>query len=288
MDLRTAFSSGRRLILDGAMGTLPGMSGSDVNLTDPERVLQAHVGYIRAGSQALITNTLRLNRCYVGYHDLAVDISAANRAGARLARQAAGADHYVLGNIGPVGKLLDPYGEATVQGCTAAFMEQAALLAEEGVDGFIIETMMDVNEACLAVAACRHTAPSLPVMTSVVFETAAHGGRTLMGQSAGECARKLAEEHADVIGTNCGSLTGPELKDIIGTFRRATSLPLLVELNAGTPTLAHGQTRHGVGISEFVERTKDCIKSGASVVGGCCGTTPEYIAALSKKLRAQE
>ena len=204
----------RTLLLDGAMGTeldRRGVTGRCAcSLTAPEAVLAVHVEYIRAGSEAIITNTLTMNRIFISTHRLPIDAAAVNRAAAGLARRAMAGRGYVLGNLSSTGLLLEPYGELSERELMACYREQAASLAEGGVDGFIIETMMDPREAVCALRACLDAA-RLPVLACIAFDSSRGGGRTVMGSSAEECARALEREGASAVGANCGSLDPLEM-----------------------------------------------------------------------------
>ena len=147
-----------------------------------------------------------MNRLYIETHKLDIDVESVNRAGAKLAIDAMGPEGYVLGNLSSTGQLLDPYGTYVEEEFVDTFKEQATYLAEGGVAGFIIETIMDLREAVCAIKACKEVS-SLPVIACMSFFSRSNGGRTAMGNSAEECARTLTNEGADAIGTNCGSMT---------------------------------------------------------------------------------
>jgi 5-methyltetrahydrofolate--homocysteine methyltransferase len=274
------------VLFDGAMGTqldelgLP-MSG-EVNLSHPEQVVNVHKTYLNSGAQILITNTLTMNRPFIEAHDLGVDVYEVNLAGAKLAN-AAGDDHFVLGDVSSTGILLEPYGELVADVAFEDFREQAQALADGGVDGFIVETMYDLKESLLAVRACRGVS-DLPIIATIAFTTTKNGGRTIMGDSAVECAHQLENAGVSVLGANCGDLTPELMADVIGAMRPVTDLPLLAQPNAGSPELVDGKTEFRMGPEEFAVGISRCIEAGASLVGGCCGTTPEHIQAVSTRL----
>jgi len=274
------------VLFDGAMGTrldvfgLP-MSGG-VNLSHPEQVMKVHEAYLKSGAQILITNTLTMNRPFIEAHDLGVDVGEVNLAGTKLAI-AAGDDHYVVGDISSTGILLDPYGELTSDKAFEGFCEQAQALAEGGVDGFLVETMYDLKESLLAVRACKEVS-DLPIMATIAFNSPKNGGRTIMGDSAIECARQLENAGASAVGANCGDLSPTQIADVIAAMRTATDLPLLAQPNAGKPEILAGETVFRMEAEEFAAGISKCIKAGASLVGGCCGTTPEHIRAVSANL----
>ena len=290
MDLATFLATQAVILLDGGMGTQlakRGLSmGGQNSVTNPDHVLDIHRHYIQSGAQILITNTLTMNRMYIETHNVGVDVREVNLKGARLAKQAAGAGRYVLGDLSSTGKLLEPYGDLPESAAYEAFKEQAALLAEGGVDGFIIETMIDLKETVCAVRACKSVA-SLPVIASLSFTTTKRGGRTTMGNSVKDCATALAEAGADVVGTNCGDLDPDQMAEIVALFRENTTLPIAAQPNAGKPKLVGEQTIFDLSPQDFAAGIAKCVEAGARLVGGCCGTSPDHIRAVAELLRKE-
>lgn len=272
------------VLLDGAIGTQldkRGLMGRGrVNLDSPEAVLAIHREYAACGCHALTTNTLTMNRIFIETHNVGVSVHDVNMAGVELAREAAGDRLFVLGDMCSTGQLLEPYGEYTEDQFYSAFKEQGEILAEGGIDAFIIETMFDLREALCALRACRESSP-LPVIVTMAFATEANSGRTIMGNSAEECAGRLTEAGADVIGTNCGDLDPLQMAEVVSVLRSASSLPILAQPNAGKPKLIGGQTVFDMGPEEFATGVQECIRAGARLVGGCCGTSPHHIVALT-------
>jgi 5-methyltetrahydrofolate--homocysteine methyltransferase len=287
MDLLAFIQTQKRILLDGAMGTQldnRGMKpGGQSNLTNPEVVLEIHREYALCGCHALITNTLTMNRIYIETHHVDVGVLQVNRAGVELARQAADNHQYVLGDISSTGQLLEPYGSYKESEFYDAFKEQAEIMAEAGVDGFIIETMFDLREALCALRACRDNF-SLPVIVSMAFATEAKGGRTIMGNSAEECARRITDSGADVIGANCGDLDPIQTGVVVSLLRSVTALPILAKPNAGRPELVDNVTVYGMDPTRFGTGIVKCLQAGARLVGGCCGTSPEHIRAVARVL----
>ena len=283
MDFKTFLNRNNTILLDGSMGTQLDkrglMSRGRNNLDNPQAVLEIHKEYADCGCHALTTNTLTMNRIYIETHNLGVSVREMNRAGVKLARQAAAENQHVLGDIGSTGKLLEPYGDYSESQFCGAFAEQACILAEAGVDGFIIETMIDLREALCAVRACKESF-SLPVIASIAFATETKGARTVMGDSAEDCAAKLVEAGADVIGANCGDLAPAAMAEVVSLLDSATTLPILAQPNAGLPQLIEDKTVFDMAPADFAEGIAKCIDAGARIVGGCCGTTPEHIRAV--------
>jgi len=292
MNLSSALKTKDIILLDGAIGTELDKRGlmarASTNLDAPEIVLQILQAYAACGCDALTTNTLTMNRIYIETHNVGVSVRDVNRAGAELARQAAGKDRYVLGDLSSTGQLLEPYGTYKESQFSDAFKEQAEILAESGVDGFIIETVFDLREALCALRACKDSV-SLPVLVSIAFDTEEKGGRTMMGDSAQQCARSLTDAGADAVGANCGSLDPAQMavvvsEMVVSEMRSATSLPILAQPNAGRPRLVEDKTVFEMAPAPFAEGIAACRRAGARLVGGCCGTTPEHIRAVAEML----
>jgi len=224
-----------------------------------------------------------MNRIYIETHNVGVDAQDVNRAGAKLARQAADSHQYVLGDISSTGQLLEPYGTYKESQFYDAFKEQAEILVKSSVDGFIIETMFDLREAMCALRACRDNF-SLPVIVSIAFKTETKGGRTIMGNSAEECAKSLTEAGADAVGANCGELDPARMAVVVSLLQSATSLPILAQPNAGAPKLVNEKTVFEMAPAPFAAGIAKCLSAGAHLVGGCCGTTAEHIRAVADVL----
>jgi 5-methyltetrahydrofolate--homocysteine methyltransferase len=258
--------------------------GGQTSVTHPDVVLAIHQQYVECGVDLLITNTLTMNRVNIESHNVGVDVREVNLVGVRLAKAAAREGQYVLGDMSSTGKILKPYGDLSEDEAYAAFKEQATILAEGGVDGFIIETMFDLREALCALRASREVG-DLPVIASIAFNTVKNGGRTIMGNSARECSQALSEAGADAVGANCGSLNPFQMAEIISKMREATSLPVLAQPNAGNPRLVENRTVFNMSPSDFAAGIYECLQAGARLLGGCCGTSPAHIKAMVELLR---
>ena len=288
MGLLDLIASQRTVVfLDGAMGTQLGQAGLEMggqnNVSHPEAVLNVHRQYAGCGIDLLITNTLTMNRVNIESHKVAVDVREVNLAGATLAREAARNRQYVLGDISSTGKMLKPYGPLAEEDASAAFSEQSAVLAEGGVDGFIVETMFDLREALCAVRAIREVS-DLPVIATMAFNTAENGGRTVMGNTAEECAQALSEEGACAVGANCGSLDPLEVAQVVTLMKAATSVPIVAQPNAGKGRLVDKRLVYDMRPAEFAAGIEECVRAGARLVGGCCGTSPAHIAAMVESM----
>jgi 5-methyltetrahydrofolate--homocysteine methyltransferase len=279
---------GETILLDGAMGTQLALSGLEMggqsNISHPDAVLAVHRHYVESGASLLITNTLTMNRVNIESHSIGVDVREVNLAGVRLARCAAGVGRYVLGDMSSTGKMLKPHGNLPEESAYAAFEEQASILAEGGVDGFIVETMFDLREALCALGACKKVG-DLPVIVSMTFNTLKNGGRTVMGDSARDCATALTDAGASAVGANCGSLDPLEMAQVVSWMKEKTGLPLAAQPNAGRPRLVEGATVFDMSPADFASGACACIRAGARLVGGCCGTSPAHIKALHSAIR---
>ena len=297
MDLSEFISTAARpILLDGAMGTQLDEAGLEMggqnNLTHPQAVQAVHERYVACGVDLLITNTFTMNRIYIEAHNLDVDARQVNLAGANLAREAARQAQsglqdglpYVIGDLTSTSKMLQPYGDLTEQAAVKAYEEQAGYLAEGGVDGYIIETMFDLQEALCALRGCQAGA-DLPVMVSMAFNPAKNGARTIMGNTPQECAQALSEAGAHVIGANCGSLDPFQVAEVVAEMKSASDLPILAQPNAGKPKMVAGRTEFDMSPAEFARGIQACIQAGARLVGGCCGTTPAHIQAVVDLVR---
>jgi len=289
MGLSNLIDDKKVVLLDGAMGTQLAALGSENpggqdNLLNPDMVLSVHTAYATCGCDMLTTNTLTMNRIFIEHAKLGIDVREVNTAGVRLARQVIGYERLLLGDMSSTGQLAEPYGSYTLAQFSEAFEEQAAVLAEAGVDGFIVETMYDIREAVCAVKACRKVARRLPVLATVSFATTADGGKTMMGNSVEECVKGLSKAGATAIGANCGNVDPVETAGIIKEMSSLTKLPLIAQPNAGKPRLEGGRTVFDMSPSVFASGVMECIRNGAKIVGGCCGTSPEHISQLAQRM----
>jgi 5-methyltetrahydrofolate--homocysteine methyltransferase len=281
--LQDYLQSGKLLLADGATGTMlmaaglpPGAAPELWNVERPEQIIALHRAYLEAGSQIILTNTFGGSRIKLEKFGLGERARELNLAAADLARQASHGSAYVAGDIGPTGELMRPLGPLSYDAALQAFSEQAAALAEGGVDLIWIETMTDLNEAKAAVTAARQAA-DLPVFCSLSFGRKA---RTMMGVSARQAAQELWPLGLSAIGANCGE--GLEMiPEVLRQMREVLpDAPLIVKPNAGLPRLASGQTVYDLSSDDFARQMKEFIALGAQVVGSCCGSSPAYIAAL--------
>jgi methionine synthase / methylenetetrahydrofolate reductase(NADPH) len=280
------------LLADGAMGTMLHVRGASfgecfdaLNLSRPAVVAEIHHAYIQAGAQLIVTNTFGANRYKLAGHGLAERVAEVNAAAAGLARRVvAGAfkDVLVAGSVGPLGVRLAPFGRVRPEQAQAAFAEQIAALAAGGVDLLLIETMSDLHEVAAAVRAARAVSQA-PVAACLTFTRDDH---TLLGDTPQHAAAELARLGADIIGINCSG--GPaQVLRLLGVFRQAApGARLMLKPNAGWPEHVDGRIMYPATPDYFAEYALAFVEAGASVVGGCCGTTPGHIAAMRRALDA--
>ena len=276
------------IVTDGAWGTelqARGLGSGDFpdawNLTHPERVEEVARAYVAAGSQIILTNTFGANRLRLSGHAMADRVTEMNRAGVEISWRAAGGWARVFASVGPSGKLLMT-GETTEDELSAVFAEQASALAQAGADAIVVETMADLAEAQLAVAAVRAT--GLPVVACMVFDSGKDKDRTMMGATPEQVAEALTTAGADVIGANCGQgIAG--FAAIGKRLRAATDRPIWLKPNAGLPQFVDGRAIYATTPEQFVAHVPELIKAGASFIGGCCGSSPAFIQAIVRGLR---
>ncbi len=275
------------VFFDGGMGSLLAARGCDTsgvsNLNDPQAVLEIHREYSEAGADILITNTFTMNRINIESRGLDINVEEVNQAGISLARRAAGPEKLVFGDVGPTGQLLQPYGTFTEEQFYENYAEQAEILAGEDVDGLIIETFTDLREAECALKACKDKT-TLPLVLSLAYTTTQKGGRTIMGSTAADAAALAEKYGAAAVGANCGDLDPEGMAVITAIYQEVTSLPLIIQPNAGKPKLVGSETRYDMDRDQYAQGVLKCFENGASIIGGCCGTTPGHIEAVVKTL----
>ena len=276
------------VVFDGGMGTMLYQKGvflnrcfDELNLSAPAMVRDVHKAYLQAGADAIETNTFGANRYKLrgfGFHEKVRDI---NRAGAQIAREAAADRAWVAGSMGPLGLRIEPWGPTSVEEAEEAFREQAGALLEGGVDLFIFETFTDLNEIHQAIKAVRSLC-GLPIIAQMTLE---EDGNSLYGTAPEVFTQRLDEWGADVVGINCS--VGPQVMlESLERMVKITTRPLSVQPNAGRPRAVDGRNLYLCSAEYMASYARKFILSGAKIVGGCCGTTPEHIKAIKSSVRA--
>lgn len=273
------------LLCDGAMGTLLYARGvpfdhcfDALNLTDRERVLNIHLDYLRAGAEIVETNTFGANTFKLASHGLDARVRDINRQGAKIAKEARdvfGRGFFIAGSVGPLGRPMAPFGRVTAAEARAAFRAQIDGLVEGGVDLLILETFSDLSELLEAVSTARE-ACDLPLIAQMTFT---EDGRTRYGHSPAEVVAALEGAGADVVGANCSVGPVPML-EVIQHMAAVAHTPLAAQPNAGFPTLVDGRYIYLSSPDHMAAYAKKMVDAGARIIGGCCGTTPDHIAAI--------
>jgi 5-methyltetrahydrofolate--homocysteine methyltransferase len=282
----------RPLVGDGAMGTqlmLAGLAqgncGEEWNLTHPERVLAIQRRYAEAGSDCILTNTFGGSRIMLNRHGNADKTVAVNQAAVGIAREAFnGNGGYVIGDIGPFGGLLEPYGDFTEADVGAAFAEQAKALVDAGVDAIIVETQTSLEELLLGLTAAREAGAPC-VIGSMAYDVTLDGStfRTMMGIDPERAAEFMEGHGAHIVALNCG--TGMDMeraRQAVTRYRAATNLPVMVQPNAGQPKLVNMKVTYDETPDEMVTGVVPLLEAGANIIGACCGSTPDHIGAFRK------
>jgi 5-methyltetrahydrofolate--homocysteine methyltransferase len=278
--------SGETIISDGALGSqlmARGVSVHDcldaASLNRPELLREIAAAYLDAGAEILTTNTFGASPLKLASYGLDDRTDEINRRAVELLRDVAADRAWVAGSVGPTGRILLPYGDTQAELVEAAFERQIAALAGAGADAIFVETMIDLNEARLAISAAQRTAPDLPVVATMTFDATPRGFFTTMGVTVLQAAQGLAEAGAQLVGSNCGN--GIEVMVAIGReFSRHSPVPFAIQSNAGQPEHRDGELVWPESPDFMAEGARALLDSGVSILGGCCGTGPEHIRAL--------
>ncbi len=286
-------AKGRILVSDGAWGTFLQQKGLVAgqcpelwNLDRPNEVLEIAQSYVDSGADMIETNSFGGNSFKLSSYGLSNKVSEINKAAAQISRRAAGTDRYVLGSIGPSGKIIMT-GEVTYESLYDAFRQQAIALQDGGADALVIETMSDIDEAKAAVRAAAD-GTSCEIICTMTFEkTNEHTYHTMMGVTPAQMTEELVRAGAAIIGANCGN----GIRDMIGIVKEIRSvnktIPVLIHANAGAPVYKDGKTVFPESPQQMAEFINDLIDAGANIIGGCCGTTPEHIRRIAEIVKSR-
>ncbi len=281
-----AVKKGTVLVADGAWGTAlqsRGLKGGECpelwNVEHPDLVRDVALSYIQAGSNIIETNTFGGNRYKLEYYGLGGRVSELNKAGVQISREAAGENNWVIGSMGPTGKMI-LMGDVTEEDFYRVFKEQAIALEEGGADAAVIETMSALDEALTAIRAVKENT-NLEIISTFTYEPTVQGPfKTMMGVGPSEAAAAAVEAGADIVGANCGK--GYEgMTDIIKEIKAILpGIPVIIQANAGLPELVDGISVFPATPEEMAEQNPYWIKAGVNIIGGCCGTTDKHIRAI--------
>ncbi|MGD9045806.1 MAG: homocysteine S-methyltransferase family protein [Desulfobacterales bacterium] len=282
----------KTIIFDGAMGTLIMAAGLEsikspmlLNLEKPELVTDIHKQYFTAGADVVLTNTFSGNPLKLEAEGIEARMEVLNREAAKLAKQACPEGKFVAGDIGPSGKTLPPIGDSSPEEMQEAFYLQAQVLLEGGVDLILIETMYSLEEALAAVQAVRKASDIL-LIASMTYNLTEMGYFTIMGETVDQCVSALTAAGADIIGANC-TLGSSEMIELTKELRAATDKPVLIQPNAGKPVADGDRTYYEQTPAEFAQDLKAIKEAGADMVGGCCGTNPEFIETMTAAISGE-
>lgn len=285
-DLRARLENGPRLLLDGGMGTMlmeRGLAQGDapdrMNLDLPAKVEEVHRLYVAAGSEAVHGNSFGANPIRLAAYGLGERCAEINRRAVEIARAAK--PLFVLGDMGPTGEYLAPVGAGDPERWREGYLVQAAALIEAGVDGIHIETMGDIREAEAALEAVRELAPELPLLASLTFDRKKRGFFTLMGDPLVDSLNRLLAAGATVAGANC-SIDSGDMAALAAEALAGVRGRIAIQANAGAPRLVDGHMRYDQTPAAFAADMRAAVAGGVAAVGGCCGTDPDFIAALAE------
>jgi len=275
------------LLMDGGMGTMlisAGLTENEVpeiwNLEHPDKVAEIHSAYYNAGSDIIQTNTFGASRLKLKKNGLEDKTGEINTAAAKLALEVCPENKYVAGDIGPTGEFLQPSGTYTEEEFIDVFKEQIEALKEGGVHLFSIETMFDIREALTALKAVKSIS-NLPVFAEVTFNYTPKGFFTMMGDSVEKCIKELEYNGADAVGSNC-TLNSENMLEVLKEVKKHTKLPIIIQPNAGKPQIIDGKVLYEQSIHEYIVYIQRMVEEGVDIIGGCCGTNPDYIKEIYK------
>ena len=271
-----------------ARGLASGACGMLWNLDRPGDVGGIHLAYRNAGCDLITTNSFGGTRFALELHGLANRVAALNRAAAQVARAAAGEKGWVLGDVGPCGDFLEPVGDVTTDELRDAFRSQITALIEGGADAILVETMSDPAEAVVGVEAAKACKKNIPVIVTYSFQKTGSEFRTMMGTTAAEAMQRALAAGADIVGTNCGTaLSLDDYLELAGQLVAAAGkTPVIVQPNAGSPHTENGKTIYKATPEEMAATATRLLATGVRIIGGCCGTTPALLTAMSRAVRA--
>ena len=272
-----------------ARGLASGTCGMLWNVQRPQDVRDIHLAYRNAGCDLITTNSFGGSRFALQLHGLTERVAELNRAAAQVARTAAGEHGWVLGDVGPCGEFLEPVGDLTADELREALGVQIAALLDGGADAILLETLSDPAEAVVGVEASKACNAQVPVIVSYTFQkTAPNEFRTMMGTSVADALKPVIAAGAEIVGANCGtSLSLEDYLDLAVQLVAAAAgqASVIVQPNAGSPRIDHGHTVYDATPDEMAATAIRLRDAGVRVIGGCCGTTPAHLAAMSRALR---
>jgi len=274
------------LVSDGAIGSLlfekglnPGDCPERFNLERPDVLAEIVQAYLQAGADILQTNTFGASPLKLADYKLEDKTEEINQRAVEIVKQIVGSKALVSGSVGPTGKMLTPYGDVEPATMKDNYRRQISTLIDSGADLLCIETMTDLNEAIIAVETAREISQDIPIIATMTFDVIPKGCVTIMGNMVAEVCKNLEAAGANVIGSNCGNGT-KNMIVIAQEFIDNSQLPIIIQSNAGLPSVINNSVVYQETPSDFNEFSKTLIDMGVSIIGGCCGTTPDHIRAI--------
>jgi 5-methyltetrahydrofolate--homocysteine methyltransferase len=278
--------AGDVLVGDGAWGTQlmarglePGESPESVNLANPAALIEIATLYVEAGAELITTNTFGGSPHKLAAYGLADRTEEINRMAVETLKQVVAGRAFISGSVGPTGAIVRPYGDTDPEVLAEGFRRQTAALIEAGADVICVETMIDLTEARLAIEAARAHSASIPIIATMTFDVTPRGYFTMMGSSVEQVCAGLVEAGANVIGSNCGN-GSDRMVEIAREFSTHATVPVAIQSNAGLPEHRDGELVYPESPEFMAARVGDLIDLGVRIIGGCCGTGPEHIAAI--------
>lgn len=275
------------LLFDGAMGTQllarglgPGVCPEEWNISRPEAVAGVHADYAAAGSDIMTTNSFGCSPVKLAKYGLDGKTEELGRAAAEVARRAA-PESLVAGSIAPTGQFLPPLGSADPAELKQGFIRQISGLMEGGADFILLETFTELSEMELVIAAAREVDASVDIAATLTFNATPRGFHTMMGVSIDKAVETLTGEGVAALGSNCGN-GSEQMTALAGELAKASDLPLIIQANAGLPRLDNGVTVYDETPEDMAGWAEKILDAGARLIGGCCGSTPDHIRAISQ------
>lgn len=285
-DLLTRLSRGEILVSDGAMGTMLMERGLNVgeppelfNLKGFDVLYEIANLYFEAGADIIQTNTFGASPLKLSLYSLDDRTEEINVNAVSTVRKAIDNKAYISGSCGPSGRLLKPYGDTEEEELYKNFKRQIKSLINAEVDIICVETMIDLRESEIAVKVVKEISSSIPVMATMTFDPTPKGFYTVMGVSIEDAAKRLESVGADIVGSNCGNGIVNMIK-IAREFKKHTNIPIIIQSNAGIPEIKEGKSVYPESPQFMAEKARELVKIGVSIIGGCCGTTPDHIRAI--------
>jgi 5-methyltetrahydrofolate--homocysteine methyltransferase len=257
-----------------------------MNLTRPEVLAEIAELYLDSGADLMTTNTFGGSPLKLALHGLDDRTEEINRVAVGALRSVVTGKAYISASVGPTGRILEPYGDTAPEVVANAFNRQMGALIEAGADLICVETMIDLNEAAIAVRAARSISTGVPVIATMTFEATPRGFFTTMGATVEQACSTLIEAGADIIGSNCGNGIDTML-EIAREFAAHATSPVIIQSNAGLPDPGGGELVYPESPEYMAERVSQLMDLGIAIIGGCCGTTPEHIRAIRAAIDAR-